>query len=443
MKNKKNTKGSKSRRDFIKTTAATTAGIFLGSQAVVQSTASAQEATQTKADEKPKEFPADRRDEVRLGIIGCGGMGAAHMVSFLNMRDKKIDNVAMPAICDVNQRRLESNLGSTSERQGFKVRGYADYRKLLESKDIDAVLIATPEHWHAQMAIDALSAGKDVYVEKPMTLRLDDALRLYRFAQGRKEKLMVGTQYLTYQKYHDARKLIADGGIGHPTFSQTSYCRNSVDGEWLYGIDKELKPGVNLDWDAWCGPLGPAAWDTEVYHRWRRYSKWSTGIMGDLLVHMMTPLLYALDAGWPVRVVATGGHYVDKAMDNHDQVNITAQFEKEHTMIVAGSTCNQYGLEEMIRGHEANLFLSGGQAVLRPEPHFVEEIDEQRFQYEGMDPHNAIRHDFFQCVRTRKEPISPVEWATKIMVIVDLATRSMWKGKAYSFDPETMTARAI
>jgi predicted dehydrogenase len=293
------------------------------------------------------------------------------------------------------------------------------------------------------MAIDALDAGKDVYVEKPMTLRLDEALKLYRFATGRKERLQIGTQYMTYPKYADARQLIADDAIGHPTFSQTSYCRNSKHGEWLYGIDERVKPGEALDWEMWCGPLGPQPWDPEVYWRWRRYRKYSTGIIGDLLVHKMTPLVFALDPGWPVRVTATGGHYCDKAMENHDQVNITVQFEKEHTMIVAGSTCNEQGLEEVIRGHMATLYTGGGEMVLRPERPFADEIDEERFQYTGMNPHDAIRHDFFQCVRTRKEPVSPVEMATKVMVIVDLATRSMWEGKAYAFDPKTLTARSI
>ena len=107
----------------------------------------------------------------------------------------------------------------------------------------------------------------------------------------------------------------------------------------------------------------------------------------------MTPLVFAIDPGWPVRVTATGGHYVDKAMENHDQVNITVQFEKEHTMIVAGSTCNEYGLEEVIRGHKANLFMGGNQLDYRPEPTFVreEELEGDKLQYPGHHPHPAIR----------------------------------------------------
>jgi predicted dehydrogenase len=294
------------------------------------------------------------------------------------------------------------------------------------------------------MTIDTLKAGKDVYVEKPMTLSLEDALRIHRESPRYKNFVTVGTQYMTYPKYQAAKKMIAEGAIGHPTSSQTSYCRNSKDGEWLYyAIDPRIVPGPALDWEAWCGPLGVAPWDPEIYFRWRRYRKYSTGIIGDLLVHMMTPLMMAVDAGWPVRVTAHGGHYVDKAMENHDQVNITVQFEKEHTLVVAGSTCNEYGMETVIRGHKGNLFLGGSDVLLRPERLYAEEIEEQREKFEGIDPHNTIRRDFLECVRTRKEPLSPVCHATKIMVIVDLATRSMWEGKAFSFDPVSMTSRPI
>ncbi len=429
--------GGKTRRDFFKSTAATAAGAMMGSYAV-GSKARAQEGGEIK------KAPGGPNERVNLGLIGTGGMGSAHLRAFMGLAEKGIENVRITAVCDVAVPKLESNQAACAERQGCEVKAYKNYRELLDDKGIDCVLIASPEHWHAQMAIDALDAGKDVYVEKPMTLRLDESFRLYRASMKSKNFVQVGTQYMTYPRYVAAQKLIADGGIGHPTFSQTSYCRNSRDGEWLYyGIDPDIVPGPALDWEAWCGPLGLQPWNPQVYFRWRRYKKFSTGIIGDLLVHMMTPLMMAVDAGWPVRVTATGGHYIDKAMENHDQVNITAQFEKGHTMIVAGSTCNEQGIEPMIRGHKGTIYLSSSDMIMRPEALFVDEVDEARERFEGMDPHNAIRSDFLDCVRTRNEPVSPVKHAAKVMVIVDLATRSMWEGSAFDFDPVNWTARAI
>jgi len=444
------------RRDFMKTAAASAAGAVVGSHALSAQDAAAQKeeeptpvAEEPQAEETPEPLPDWTNERIHMGLIGPGGMGSAHLRSFMELAEQRIENVMFTGICDVAVPRLESNLNAVRERQKgeVEVTGYTDYRKLLEAEDVDAVLVATPEHWHGQMTIDALKAGKDVYVEKPLTLRLDDALRVQREARRYPENFVqVGTQYMLYPKYQAAKKLIADGGIGHPTFSQTAYCRNSKDGEWLYyGIDPAIVPGPALDWEAWCGPLGKALWDPEVYFRWRRYRKYSTGIVGDLLVHMMTPLMMSVDAGWPVRVTAHGGHYVDKVMENHDQVNITVQFQKEHTMIVAGSTCNEQGLETMIRGHKGTIYLGGSDMVMRPESIYVEDdmFEEQREQFEGVNPHTEIRRNFLDCVRTRKAPASPLDFAVKVMVAVDLATRSMWDGKAYSFDPVSMSARAI
>ncbi len=279
-----------------------------------------------------------------------------------------------------------------------------------------------------------------------MTLRLPEALRLREVVRANPDAVVVvGTQYTTYPGYQEAQRLIAEGAIGKPVWSQTSYCRNSKDGEWLYyEIDPEWKPGVNLDWQAWCGPLGDAPWDPEVYARWRRYRRYSTGIIGDLLVHRITPLIMALDVGWPTRVVASGGHYVDKAMENHDQVNINIEFEGGHTMIVAGSTANEVGLETMVRGHRANLYIDGRRLTLRPERIYAEEVEE--YTFEGPDLGNTqdlLRLHWLDCMRSRGRPVSDVELGTRVMVVVDLATRSLWEGKAFAFDPATMSARAL
>lgn len=428
----KNTQGS-TRRDFIKNTAATAAGAMMGTYVITNRSAMAQEQVEAK------KVSSSPNEKVNVGLIGCGGMGSAHLVSLMGMTEKGEENVCITAVSDVAIPRLDSNGDAVSKRQGNTVAKYADYRKLLDDKNVDCVFVASTEHWHAQMTIDALAAGKDVYVEKPMTLRLDEALKLREVVNANdKNFVQVGTQYMMYPKYKAAKKLIASGEIGHPTFSQTSYCRNSMNGEWLYHIDPAIVPGPALDWDAWCGPLGKAEWDPEVYFRWRRYKRYSTGIIGDLLVHMMTPLMTAIDAGWPVRVTAHGGHYVDKKMENHDQVNITVQFEKEHTMVVAGSTCNEQGFKDVIRGHMGTIYLGGSDMVMRPERIYVDEVDELQEKFTGMDPQNELRKDFLDCVRTRNAPQSPVEQATKVMVVVDLATRSMWEGKAFGFDPEKL-----
>jgi predicted dehydrogenase len=429
-----------SRRAFLAQTAA------FGAAAMLTSCETTGKYPKKPSVAKAPRVPVADDEPIRMGVIGTGGMGGGHCQSIINLAQAGEANVRIIALCDVCDPRLEGARKVCAEKQGIEVDTHRDYRELLARDDINGVLIATPEHWHGTMARDALWAGKDVYVEKPMTLRLDDALFLREVVLDHPELIFqVGTQKMILPKYVAAQELIAGGAIGKPTLSQTSYCRNSIDGEWLYyAIDPAWEPGVNLDWVAWCGPLGPAPWDPQVYARWRRYRRYSTGIIGDLLVHQMTPLMMALDQGWPVRVVASGGHYVDKAMENHDQININVEFEDEHTMLIAGSTCNETGLETLIRGHKANIYLGGRHCELRPERVFADEIEPQRVECPDIgNDQDQLRLTWLECIRTREPAVSNVDLATKMMVAVDLATRSVWEGHAYRFDPETMTAYAI
>lgn len=427
-----------SRREFLRTTAAAAGALAVGSAACGTTAA-------WTVDELPQAAgkpPLADDETLRLGIIGVGGMGGGHLHSVIDQANSGLEKVQLVALAEVCKPRLDGALeAARGKQQGVVVDGYRDHHELLARDDLHCVLVASPEHWHAQHVVDAIGAGKDVYCEKPMTLRLDDALRLRALMQKNPHmRLQIGTQYMMWEKYREAKRLIAAGAIGKPTFSQTSYCRNSRDGEWLYGIDENVVPGEMLDWEAWCGPLGVRPFDTEVYHRWRRYRDYSTGIVGDLLVHMMTPMIDAIQPGWPVRVTAAGGHYVDKAMENHDQVNLTVEFEGEHTLTVAGSTCNENGLEPIIRGHEGNILLGGNSCVLNPERIFVDDIDPQDIDCDNSSPQEKLRLDWLRCVRTREQNVSQVELATKVMVIVDLATRSMWEGRAFRFDPQTLRA---
>jgi predicted dehydrogenase len=252
----------------------------------------------------------------------------------------------------------------------------------------------------------------------------------------------VGTQKMQLKKYQEAKKLIEAGAIGVPTYSQTSYCRNSKNGEWLYyGIDPKWDPKTNIDWDAWCGSGPKIPWNPEIYARWRRYRDWSTGIIGDLLVHEVTPLVMALESvGWPVRIVATGSHLVDKKMENHDQVNIAVEFESGHIMTVAGSTCNEVGVETMIRGHQANLYLADRHCTLRPERLYVNDIDERKIECPDIgNDQDVHRKNWLHCIRTREKPLADSITGAKVMVIVSLAARSLWEGSAFKFDPKTFT----
>lgn len=400
-------------------------------------------ATRSKVSVKPPKSG----ETLKVGVIGPGGMGTGHCMSIIALNKQQREDVQVVAIADVNQVRMGATAQRMDSEQGFACDQYTDYRELLARDDIHGVVIASPEHWHAKHAIDALMAGKDVYCEKPMTLRLDQALALRQVVHANPDRIFqVGTQKMILPKYISAKKVIEAGTIGNPIFSQTSYCRNTPSGEWnYYGLDPKWQPGVNVDWKGWLGDKPYQEWDPKVYARWRRYKDFSTGIIGDLLVHEITPLLMALETkGWPTRIVASGGHYIDKDMENHDQVNLNIQLEGEHTMIVAGATNNEVGIENMIRGNKGNIYLNGLHCEVRPTRPYVDEVEQETILSEDIgNDQDGLRLNWMNCMRTREPAISNVDHATKVMVIVDLATRSMWEGSAFEFDRKSMSVRKL
>ncbi len=435
---------SESRRAFLgKAAAVAGAGALLGSVGTAGASAGMLPSVMRRTGAKP---PGEG-EAIRMAVIGPGGMGTGHCRAFSTFAADGRANVRIVAVADVNDLHAARGKKAIEEKQGGDtVETYRDYREMIARDDIHAVLIASPEHWHAQHTIDALTAGKDVYCEKPMTLRLDQAMDVRKVVLGNPDRIFqVGTQKMVLPKYVSARQAIKDGKIGTVLWSQTSYCRNTPEGEWnYYSIDKNWKPGVNLDWDAWCGHLGPREWDPKVYIRWRRYRDFSTGIIGDLLVHEMTPMIHALDEGWPVRVVATGSHMVDMDMENHDQVHLTIQFASGHTMIVAGATNNEVGLETLIRGDRANIYLGSRHCVIRPERAYADEVDSETIRGKDIgNDQDHLRLNWLECIRSREPAVSNIDLASKVLVAVDLATRSMWDGHAYTFDPSTMLARRV
>ena len=217
-------------------------------------------------------------DRLRLGVIGCGGMASSHISALLTMKES--DNVEIGAVSDVYRKRLDAAAQKTGGRP------FSQYKELLAQKDLDYVLIATPEHWHHRMTLDALDAGKHVYVEKPMTHTIRQAQDVVRKMRGSKLKLQVGVQGMSDESYEVAHKYIKEGALGKVVMAQIDYSRNYIGDFWAYEIDPDAKPGVNLDWAAWLGPAPKRPWDARRYFQWRRYWDYSGGIATDLFIHL-------------------------------------------------------------------------------------------------------------------------------------------------------------
>jgi predicted dehydrogenase len=238
---------------------------------------------------------------------------------------------------------------------------------------VDVVCIATPDHWHAKITIDALQAGKHVYCEKPMTKTIEEAQKVVDVAQKSGKVMSVGVQSMAEPRWQAAYDLIKSGGIGHVAQAQTSYYRNSSMGQWrYYRLYKEMNPQT-IDWNRFLGhafkidgidkPLGPTSkerpFDREVFAQWRCYWDFGGGMFTDLFVHQTTHMIAAMGVRYPARVVGAGGLYLEyDDRDVPDVSAIVADYDEGCQLLVMATMINDYPIDEVIRGHLATVRFS-------------------------------------------------------------------------------------
>jgi predicted dehydrogenase len=246
--------------------------------------------------------PASPNYRVNLGFIGFGIRG-----NILLEAAKEAQQANLVEVCDCYQGHLER---AKERTEGKIATNFAQYKKLLERKDIDAVVVATPDHWHKRIVLDALSAGKDVYIEKPMTYRIEDGPTMIQPAHENKRIVQVGSQWVSSEQHKKAREIVTSGKLGKVTKVTASYNRNSSTGSWNYPIPADLQDGVNFNWNEWLGPAPKVAYNPEREFRYRKYWDYSGGISTDLFVHLITSIHFIMDAEMPKSVVATGEFFI-------------------------------------------------------------------------------------------------------------------------------------
>jgi len=250
-------------------------------------------------DSSPLPRPAGPNDRVNLGFIGFGIRG-----NILLEAAKETAQANLVEVCDCYQ----GHLARAKERTDGKIEtNFAQYKGLLNRKDIDAVVVATPDHWHLPMVLDALDAGKDVYIEKPMTHRIEDGPKIIEAARRNKRIVQAGSQWVSCDQHRKAREIVTSGKLGKVTKVTASYNRNSSTGSWNYPIPLDLQEGVNFNWLEWLGPAPKVAYNPERVFRYRKYWDYSGGISTDLFVHLITSIHFILGAEIPRSVVACGG----------------------------------------------------------------------------------------------------------------------------------------
>jgi predicted dehydrogenase len=382
-------------------------------------------------------------DKITVGFIGVGGQGMAHVRSMKGHSGQS--NIELVAACDVWQKRK----AGAKQFIGGRCEDYDDYRKLLDRKDIDSVCVATVDHWHTRCSVDALNAGKHVYVEKPMTRYLGEAFEIYDTCKKTGKILQVGSQGCSDRKWHVAAKKIQDGKIGPLVLGQGSYMRNNPKGEWNYTIDPDAKAD-NLDWTYWRGPVkhpDTQEFNADHYFRWRKYYPYCAGLLGDLFPHRLHPLMLATgNPEFPLRVVSIGngkihtdkntpGTYMRTVPEN---VQLLAEFPSGLCLMVTSSTVNEQGMPDMIRGHHATLYFSGNRVELKPEKAFADEIDPEL--EEGITPGEDVgvhERNWFAAIRGSEKANAGIDLAIRVQTVISLAEISERQGIACFFDEKS------
>lgn len=417
-----------SRRSFLKTTSMTVAaGIAMSNQAVGQSSANS---------------------KINIGIIGLGGRGMSLLRSF---RGKDRANIV--AVCDVYVKRRKQAAAAAGLDPESEKDVLADYKDVLARPDVDAVVIATPDHWHATMAIDAMNAGKDVYLEKPMTRTVEEAKEVHAVVKETGRVLQVGSQTTSRDQWWKAKKAIADGMIGKLIMSQGSYHRNSTGGEWNWSIDEGAGPKADgdnyIDWDMWLGSAPKRDWDPDRFFRFRKFWDYSGGVATDLFYHVVAPLNICWPSPqFPYKVTSSGGIYVFKdSREVPDTFALLAEYPGEHQLVLSSSMANSQHIPGLIRGHEGTIMIVPhgafeGQVdyiTVTPERPYEEQFEEKfgskKVQMD-CEPREDHYDNFLSCVISRAKPVLDSETAYKAMVTIAMSVESYRQGRVMYFDAE-------
>ena len=452
------------RRDFLKTVGATSVTLGAAGKALAASAGGKMSGGKTSG------RAIGANDRINVGVIGYGGRGNFVAGQFTDYGQTN-NACRIAAVCDVWERRKREGA------EKYKVKGYGDYRELLAQADIDAVIVATPDHWHGKIALDAMDQGKDVYLEKPMVHTNEEARLLVNTVKETKRVLQVGSQTTSAEMWWKAKQAIADGMIGQMIMSQGSYHRNSFGGEWNDGwpIDKSAGPDGkgddHIDWKMFLGTefkLAPKRpYNADRFFRFRKYWDYSGGIATDLFFHVVAPLNICWDEPqFPARVTAHGGIYVFKdEREVPDTFHLLADYAKGHSLVLSSSMANSQHIPGLIRGHEGTIVMvDHGRfegmvpyITVKPESHWDEASkgdkliggdkykqkfgdQEIRIPIDQTDPMVSHIENFLHCMHTREKPRLDVETGSKACVLINLAVQSYREGRTLYWDEKRWKA---
>jgi predicted dehydrogenase len=281
-----------SRRGFIKKLATSTAAVAVGSNVLASTTESSKTLITI-----PNRQTISANDNINIALIGAGGMGTGDTITALT-----VPGVKLVAVCDLYNGRLED----AKKRWGQDIFTTRSYKEILSRPDIDAVIVATPDHWHQQISIDAMRAGKHVYCEKPMVHDISEGPAVIKAQKETGKVFQVGSQGVSSLGNEKAKELLKDGAIGQLNFAEGFWARHSPGGAWSYPIPADAS-AETVDWETYLSNTTKRPFDAKRFFRWRNYRDYGTGMSGDLFVHLFSSLHFITDSFGPNKIYSSGG----------------------------------------------------------------------------------------------------------------------------------------
>ena len=372
---------------------------------------------------------ASSNETINVGVIGTGGRGTFVMGAF-----QKNANVRVTSVCDVYETNLAAAQASVQKTSGHAPRAFHDYGELLASRDVDAVLITTPEHWHHRMVLDALAAGKDVYVEKPLCHTPEQGVELVKAEKASKQIIQVGMQRRSYDLFLNAREVVRAGHLGEVRMVRSWWLNN-------YLNDKPQPLEGKLDWDAWQGPAPKRPFALDRFRNWRYYSDYAGGIVADQGAHVFDGIHMLMNAGAPYEVNASAGKIHRPGVDMPESVTACAKYKED---FLAVFSINYAAMHYRPENDQLNQF-DGNRARLdigrtkfkvydlgKEDDPVLQDQSERGFSY-ATDLHVA---NFLDCVRTRKVTTAPISLGFQSSLVVQLVNISLKHGRSVRWNAD-------
>lgn len=371
-------------------------------------------------------MPADR---IVLGIIGAGARG-----TFLIRVFQKDPSVRVGAICDVYEPHLERGLSIARKTPGNTPKAYRNHKQLLADKDISAVLIATPEHWHAQMVLDALAAGKDVYVEKPLCRTPEEGAALIEAENKSKNIVQVGTQRRSYDLSLAGREIVASGALGNVRMVRSWWLNNYLGGS------TEAKLDGPLDWEQWQGPVKKRIPpDPFIFRNWAKMADYSGGILADQGSHAYDVIHLLMNASYPLVVTAAASKPHREGYDTPESAVVIAGYPED---FIAVFSINYAAMRYRTRNdqltqldgdrarmdigrEECKVYMQGAE-----ETPAISKTSLKGFNY-ATDLHVM---NFLECIRTRETPTAPMAKGFQAALVLQMANLSLKHGRRMRWD---------